>query len=233
MEKQRFVGYCRISKGNVEGLGGDGQEAAIRKWAKGKGRVLRVFREDVSGVRAAREKRIVLNEAMAEAKRKGATLVVAKLDRLGRDIRFLEDIKEKKIGFRAVDFPGLNTLGPGTSAATTLLLEMMAVISRYEHGLISERTKAALAMRKRKGLPMGAQIPRIRKALEKSKRPRRENKPSRIGEEIAGLRESGWSYRKIAKRFTRLKRPTRAGGKWHPGTIRKIYLREGGVHGSR
>jgi len=75
----------------------------------------------------------------------GATLVIAKLDRLSRDIAFIANLQKTKVDFMCCDMPDANTLSIG----------MMSVLAQYERELISERTKAGLAAAKRRGVQLG------------------------------------------------------------------------------
>ena len=86
-----------------------------------------------------------LDKALRRCRLTGATLIIAKLDRLSRDIAFIANLQKSKVDFVCCDMPEANTLTIG----------MMAVLAQYERELISERTKAGLAAAKARGTKLG------------------------------------------------------------------------------
>ena len=104
--------------------------------------VLDSFTEIESGKRADRPE---LSKALRKCSLTGAVLVIAKLDRLSRDIAFIANLQKSKVEFICCDMPDANTLTIG----------MMAVLAQYERELISERTKAGLKAAKKKGIKLG------------------------------------------------------------------------------
>src|SRR5882672_1527849 len=149
---KRIVGYVRVStKGQGEsGLGLEAQQAAIDGYIANVGAtVTACYTEVESGRKSDRPQ---LAKALAHAKRSGATLVVAKLDRLGRNVAFLSALMEAKVDFIAVDNP----------AANKLTLHILAAVAEAEAEAISSRTKAALAAYKARGGKLGGDLPNCR-----------------------------------------------------------------------
>lgn len=141
----KYVSYFRVStqKQGQSGLGLEAQQTSVDAFIKNRdGDVLDSFTEVESGKKANRPE---LDKALRRCKLTGATLVIAKLDRLSRDIAFIANLQKSKVEFVCVDMPDANTLTIG----------MMAVLAQYERELISERTKAGLAAAKRRGVVLG------------------------------------------------------------------------------
>lgn len=146
-----YVSYLRVStqRQGMSGLGIDAQRAAVDGYLKSiGGTLLEEFIEVESG---SKNSRPILVQSIARAKRLGATLVIAKLDRLARNVAFVSALMEAGVEFVAVDFP----------AANKLLIHIMAAVAEHERMLISERTKAALAVAKSRGIRLGANGERL------------------------------------------------------------------------
>ncbi len=139
-----YVAYYRVStqRQGASGLGLQAQRAAIEAFIAGKGAIVAEFTEVESGKLASRPQ---LDAALAEAKRRQATLVIAKLDRLARNVAFLAALMERKVPFVACDMPEANEF----------MLHIMAAFAQHEARLISERTKVALSAAKRRGVRLG------------------------------------------------------------------------------
>lgn len=141
----QYVAYYRVStdKQGKSGLGLESQQASVASFIEKRGgKLLEAFTEVESGKRSDRPK---LDKALRRCLLTGATLVIAKLDRLSRDIAFIANLQKSKVEFLCVDMPEANTLTIG----------MMAVLAQYEREMISERTKAGLAAAKRRGVKLG------------------------------------------------------------------------------
>ncbi len=145
-ETERFVAYYRVStdKQGRSGLGLEAQERAVHDYVNNvDGKLIAPpFIEVDSGKRRGSPE---LAKALAHAKRHKATLVVAKLDRLARSVAFVSALLESGVDFRAIDMPEANRF----------MIHILSAVAEYEAQLISERTKAGLASRKARGLPLG------------------------------------------------------------------------------
>lgn len=134
--KQKFVAYLRVSTARQgrSGLGLEAQREAVRQFVIARaGSILAPeFLEIESGKKDDRPK---LAEAIKRCRLTGATLIVAKLDRLSRDAAFLMALQKSSVAFVAADLPDANTMTVG----------VMATVAQYEREAISARTKAALA----------------------------------------------------------------------------------------
>ena len=144
----RYVAYFRVStrKQGADGLGIAAQKEMVARFvSQSGGEVISAFTEVESG---AKNDRPQLAAAMREAKKTGATLVIAKLDRLGRNLAFIASLMEAGTPFTACDFP----------AADRLMLHMLAAFAEHERRVISQRVKAALAQAKLRGVKLGKTI---------------------------------------------------------------------------
>ena len=135
----RFVAYFRVStdKQGVSGLGLEAQrEAVSRHVAIAQGVIVAEFQEIESGKRNDRPQ---IAAALAACRLRHATLVIAKLDRLARNVFFISSLQESGVDFVACDNPH----------ATKLTIQVLAAVAEHEREAIAERTKAALAAVKR------------------------------------------------------------------------------------
>jgi DNA invertase Pin-like site-specific DNA recombinase len=158
-KRPKFVIYYRVStqKQGRSGLGLEAQQAAVEQYvAAHNGHVVRTFPEVESGKLADRPQ---LKQALLRCRQTKAVLLVAKLDRLSRNIAFLMNLEESGIKFQALDIPEANTL----------VLGVMIAMAQHERELISKRTQAALAARKARGQVLGT--PAVRAAREAAGKP--------------------------------------------------------------
>jgi DNA invertase Pin-like site-specific DNA recombinase len=142
----KIVTYTRVStkRQGQSGLGLEAQEAAIQNYIQEQSAdVVGGFVEIESGKKS---NRVELAKAIALAKKTKSKLVVAKLDRLARNLHFISGLLQSKVDFVALDFPEANTF----------TIQIMAALAEQEARLISERTKAALAAAKKRGVILGA-----------------------------------------------------------------------------
>lgn len=147
--KRKFVAYYRVStpKQGRSGLGLDAQRAAVATSVAGApANIIAEYTEVESG---RRNNRPALEEALTAARLHRATLVVAKVDRLTRSVGFLERLLEAGVDVRFADLPAIE--GP----TGRFMLQQMAAVAELEAGLISARTKAALAAAKARGQRLG------------------------------------------------------------------------------
>lgn len=143
MEETIYVAYLRVStqRQGTSGLGLQAQQEIIRKHLNGHSPIAE-FIEVESGRKSERPK---LHEALELCMKRKATLIVAKMDRLSRNVAFTSQLLDSGIEIVFCDFPKANRL----------VLTIIAAISEYEAGLIRQRTKAALHVKKENGCQLG------------------------------------------------------------------------------
>src|SRR6478736_644949 len=153
----KFVSYLRVStkRQGESGLGLEAQRAAVAAFLNGgNGQLVEELVEVESGKHD--HNRPALHRALEACRLYGATLVIAKLDRLSRDAHFLLGLQKAEVRFVAADMPEANEMVVG----------VLALVAQAERRMISERTKAALqavkARGKRLGQPKGHKIPSSR-----------------------------------------------------------------------
>ena len=217
------VAYVRVSTKRQErsGLGLAAQQAALDQYHQESGsRLLATYREVETGKTADRPE---LAKAIAHARRSGATLVVAKLDRLARNAAFLLTLQASGLRMVFLDLPGANELTVG----------IMALLAEHEARLISARTKAGLAAYKRKGGLLGGQCPECRK-LTKAARTRgceaaRKVISAKARQAYADLlpvmqewRSAGLTQQAIADRLNEQGQTTRRGKTWSQVQVMRV-----------
>jgi len=156
MATGKYISYLRVSttRQGASGLGLEAQRANIENYLNGgEWTLLKEFVEVESGKNSDRPK---LHEALQLCRATGATLLIAKLDRLSRDAHFLIGLQKAGVKFVAVDMPTANELTVG----------IMALVAQEERKAISERTKEALAAAKARGIKLGNPKNLTREAAE-------------------------------------------------------------------
>lgn len=216
---RKCVSYLRVSttRQGESGLGIEAQRNSVANFLSGdRWKLVEEFVEVESG---KNNHRPALQKAIATCRIHGATLVVARLDRLARNAHFLLGLKEAGIDILCVDMPSANALTIG----------IMAMVAQEEARLISARTKAALAMAKERGVKLGSprsitietqKAGRIASVEMRRKRWLRwvaDVKPT----VESTMRECG-SLRKAAARLTAQGIPARRGGGWSPIQVRRV-----------
>src|SRR6516165_3254437 len=144
-----FIAYYRVSTGKQgkSGLGIEAQRQAVANYLNGGNwRIVAEFTEVESGKRSDRP---ALDKALAAARVRQVPLVVAKVDRLTRSVAFLSRLLEAGVDVRFADLPMIE------GATGKFLLQQMAAVAELEAGMISARTKAALAAAKKRGKKLG------------------------------------------------------------------------------
>jgi len=141
----KAIPYYRVSteRQGVSGLGLEAQQKAVREYASHYN--LELMKEFIEIESGKINNRPILQRALRQCKKDNATLLIAKLDRLGRNILFIATLMESDVDFIAVDNPN----------ATKFVLHIMAAFAEYEREQISQRTKAALEAAKRRGVMLG------------------------------------------------------------------------------
>lgn len=157
MNNQKFITYYRVSttKQGLSGLGLEAQQSAVNHYLKG---VIPIasFTEIESGGRNDRPK---IKEAIELCLKENATLVIAKLDRLSRDVGFIHNLNTNGLKFVCCDMPEANEL----------VIGIMAQIAQWERKIISERTKSALKALKERGKKLGGSSPEHCKRMRQAK----------------------------------------------------------------
>ena len=170
----KLVPYYRVStaKQARSGLGLEGQDATVQRFAEAHAAtILKSYVEVETGKRSDRPE---LAKAVAHARRSKATLVIAKLDRLARNVHFLSGLMEAGVKFVACDQPSANEL----------TIHILAAVAQDEAKRISERTKAALEAYKARGGKLGASRPECRNLTAESA----QREPSPLVMRLAGMR---------------------------------------------
>lgn len=220
----RVAAYYRVStdKQGRSGLGLDAQRESVRALCEARGwEIVSEFTEVESGKRNDRPE---LNAALDHARLTGAKLVVAKLDRLSRDAAFTLQLRNSGVDFVCADNPDVNRLTIG----------LLAVINEDERERISERTKAALAAAKARGVKLGN--PNGAKALRRAGKGNRasvaaiQSNAESFAEGLRGtvdaIRGDGVkSLAGIASELNARHMRTARGGKWHASTVRNLLQR--------
>lgn len=145
MSAQRAVCYLRVStaRQGASGLGLEAQRAAVQAYAVSVG--MTIVAEYVEVESGKRDDRPQLAAALTACRLHRAQLVIAKLDRLARNVAFIANLMDGAVDFVAVDMPHANRL----------TLHLMAAMAEHEREMISQRTKAALAAAKARGVKLG------------------------------------------------------------------------------
>ncbi len=214
-----YVAYLRVSttKQGIDGLGMAAQEQAIKTY-NGNGNVIARFVEVESGKRKDRPE---LMMALEHCKLTGSTLIVAKLDRLARNVFFISSLMESKVDFVACDFP----------EASPLTLHIMAAVAEHEAKVISARTKAALAAAKERGVKLGnpnltaeGRVKGTTEGVKTIKRVAGEF-AGRVAGTIQALQAQGLSLRGIAAELDKLGVKTARGKAWTATAVKNALER--------
>ena len=224
MPDGRFISYIRVStaRQGQSGLGLEAQRSAVTAWLNGGNyELVDEYVEVETGT--AKRHRPKLAEAIQTAKRSKATLVIAKLDRLARNVAFVSNLMESGVDFIACDMP----------TANRLTIHLLAAMAEHEAEQISARTKAALAAAKAQGRLLGSANPRIRKAAEPalkaaaaSHKVNADMRALDLIPIIEGVQQAGVSTLSgIAEALNNRGVTTARGGRWHPTTVRNILNR--------
>lgn len=215
-----IVAYYRVStdKQGRSGLGLEAQQKTVQDYAAIYGRnIVATFTEIESGANADREQ---LARALDEAKRIKGTLVIAKLDRLARDVHFVSGLMKSGVDFVAADMP----------SADKTMIQIFAVMGEWERDRISERTRAALAAAKARGVKLGN--PAWAETIDKArtvKHDRARAWAENILPTIRSIQVQGQprpSLREIAAELNRRGIRTARGGKWYAATVQRVIEAE-------
>ncbi len=224
--KRKVVAYYRVStaRQGASGLGLEAQRVALESYCHQNGcEIVREFTEVESG---KNDKRPKLGEALASARRSKSTLLLAKLDRLSRSVRFIATVLDSGVEFAAADVPSANRL----------LLHVLAAVAENELTAIRTRTKAALGAAKARGVLLGTHNPAVRVLSAEARQ-----KGATLGAEatrkaavdayadlmpvVSELRNAGESLQAIAQRLNDDGHETRTGAQWTPTQVHRLLKR--------
>jgi DNA invertase Pin-like site-specific DNA recombinase len=217
-----FVAYYRVSTGKQgkSGLGIEAQRAAVERYLNGGNwKIIAEFTEVESGKRSDRPQ---LTKALAAARARRVPLVVAKVDRLTRSVSFLSQLLDAGVDVRFADLPQIE------GAMGKFMLQQMVAIAELEAGLISARTKAALAEAKKRGVVLGGYHGRkfTARDLKAAAAVRQEQAAQRAADVMPIVKElqaAGFeSLRAIAEGLDERGIPAARGGKWSATQVMRL-----------
>lgn len=216
----RYVAYFRVStaRQGQSGLGLEAQQAAVRSFVGLEASIVAEYTEIESGRKNSRPQ---LQAAIERAKQADAVLLVAKLDRLARNVAFLAALMESHVRFKAVDLP----------AADEFTLHILAAVAQKEATAIATRTRDALAAKKARGHTLGTPAnltaETVAKGLLVRQQNARQNLRNKQAAQLAALlRATGMTLRGIAARLNESGYSTRTGKTFHPMSVRRLLARQ-------
>lgn len=223
MEAKKYICYYRVStkKQGKSGLGLDAQRTICENYVENqKGIIVNSFVEVESGKNDNREQ---LHTAIAECKQTNSTLLIAKLDRLSRNVEFIFSLKNSGVNFTCVDIPELNTMTLG----------IFSTFAQSERERISERITVALAEKKRQGVKLGKPenlADNFEKAYTNSLTTRQSNAMNNENNRKAGLlvvslRNGGKTWNEITTTLNKNGFKTRRGGVFGVTQVIRLYSR--------
>ncbi len=215
---KNYVAYYRVStqKQGSSGLGLDAQRQTVRNFI-GQNNLIAEFTEIESG---KNDRRVELQNAIEYAKSHNATLIIAKLDRLSRNVSFIFQLRDSRVDFICCDIPDANTMTIG----------IFALLAQQERELISERTKKALDAKKQRGFKLGKPDnftdEMRKKGREVYHRKAMENENNiRAFAFIQVLRQQKLTYRAIAAKLNETGFKTSTGNHFYAMSVKQIYDR--------
>jgi DNA invertase Pin-like site-specific DNA recombinase len=220
--KPAFVAYLRVStaRQGKSGLGIEAQREAVGRFVRERGG--KIIAPEIIEVESGKHNdRPELDKAIKRCRLTGATLVVAKLDRLSRNAAFLMTLRDSGVGFVAADLPEANTMTVG----------VMAVVAQHEREAISARTKAALAAARKRGKALGGHrenVPEIGRFQELAVRVVQEKAQAKAEDRrdvIEALVAEGLSMNAMAARLNEASVRTARGGAWTATAVKRTMER--------
>lgn len=219
MANGRFIAYFRVStqKQGASGLGLEAQKEAVGRFLNGgEWELMAEYQEVETGKGSdALAKRPQLKAALAACRKEGATLIIAKLDRLARNVHFVSGLMESKVRFVACDMPEANEL----------TIHIMAAFAEHEAKRISQRTKDALAIAKSRGVVLGrAGADNLRPNIE-ARQKVADNFATKLRSLFDGMKVRGLSQRAMVVELNAIGVPTPKGGAWRLAQVQRIIAR--------
>ena len=223
MPTGKYISYLRVStkQQGASGLGLEAQQRAVADYLNGgRWKLLAEYVEVESG---KNNERLELQKALRACRLHGATLLVAKLDRLARNAYFLLGLQESGVDFVACDMPAANRLTVG----------ILAMVAEEEARMISARTKAALQAAKARGVKLGTPRNLTHKARRKGtgesykiRAAKAARRAQDIAPTIAEIQAEGVStLAQIAAALNRRKIPAPRGGEWQAVQVSRVLSR--------
>jgi len=213
----QFIAYYRVStqKQGRSGLGLDAQTSAVHDYVSRSGGELVASHTEIES--GKKTNRVELQAALAACKAQGATLIVAKLDRLGRNMAFVSALMESGVEFVCCDNPHANKL----------TIHILAAVAEYEREQISQRTKAALHAARLRGVRLGSPRPHAGSAVGNAKQAAKADEfAARVKLIVDDLSAAGvTSLSAIASALNARGISTARGGAWHATTVRNVLAR--------
>lgn len=217
MAQDLYVSYLRVStqRQGASGLGLEAQRLAVARYLTERARTaIGEFCEVETGKGAnPLEKRPQLRLALEMCKRTGATLLIAKLDRLARNVHFVSGLIETGVDFIAADMPNANKV----------MIQMHAVMSEWERDQISERTRVALSAAKARGVVLGATGPQNLRRHVEHRQAGAEAFRARLRPVLDGFTAQGMSRRAMVVQLNALGIRTAGGGAWSLGQLQRVF----------
>lgn len=222
----KYIAYYRVStkRQGLSGLGLEAQKESVATYLSGKGKLVAEFTEVEHGTRKGNH-RPQLAAALAQCRIHGATLIIAKLDRLARNVAFTSNLMESSVEFVCCDMPSANRF----------TIHVLAAAAEHEAEMISTRTKLALAAAKRRGIQLGGDRGNThliyRKGNKASAKVRGELAQRRATDLLPVIEaikaEGAASLREIAEGLNLRNIPTARGGEWSAVQVLRITEQAG------
>lgn len=217
MAQDQFITYIRVStdRQGASGLGLEAQRAVVERFLSERAKTaIGEFCEVETGKGAnALERRPQLRLALEQCKKTGATLLIAKLDRLARNVHFVSGLIETGVDFIAADMPNANKV----------MIQMHAVMSEWERDQISERTRAALAAAKARGVVLGATGPQNLLRHVEQRKADAEAFRERLRPVLEGFTAQGMSRRAMVVQLNALGIRAAGGGAWSLAQLQRMF----------
>lgn len=212
-----YVTYYRVSthRQGASGLGLDAQRETVRQYLWGTGSVVAGDFVEIESGRKPDAGRPELRKALALAKANGATLLVAKLDRLSRSVAFVSALMESGVKFTACDMP----------EASELTIHILAAVAEHEAKRISQRTKDALAAARARGVVLGVAGPSNLRANIEARQAKAEAFARQVAGLFQGFQARGISQRRMVAELNLLEFKATRGGTWSLSQVQAVLKR--------
>lgn len=208
----KFCSYLRVStrRQGQSGLGLEAQRHTVERYlGEVGGELVEEFVEVETG---KADNRPILKAALARCKQLKATLVIAKLDRVSRNVAFIANLMNSGVEFRAIDAPYANRF----------MLHILAAVAEHEREQISARTKAALAAAKARGVQLG----RHGRVLADQNRAQARLFAQSLRPELAELlAKRPRTFLEVANGLNERDVRSPEGGRWYPATVSRLVSR--------